>query len=220
MLDRFDWQPGHREALLGPNGAGKSTVIKLATGSLVPHRGRIVPDATGQPGYLPQATLPVGGLTAREQVAFAGWMNGMSRDDAWRSAAVALDGVGLGGRQDRRVRDLSGSQLRRVGIAEVLVNRPTSVFLDEPAVGLDPMQRALLRDVLSEIEVDQLVISTHQVDDLDRLVDTVTVISSGRLLYQGPVSDFLRLGEASGDTASALPAERAYSWLLAASPTA
>lgn len=197
--------------LLGPNGAGKSTLLGLAAGFHVPQRGTLA--ATGahgqnKVGWMPQEIRAVPGLSAREQVAYAGWLGGMKRNDAWIGAASALERVNLAAEIDKRSSALSGGQLRRVGLAEALVHSPDVLLLDEPTVGLDPAERARFRSILQSL-VGQcsVLVSTHMVDDLDELFDDVVVLDKGAVRYFGSVSEFLDLGSVDSGSRQA---ENAY----------
>lgn len=219
----FNWQvPPGRTVLLGPNGAGKTTLLALGATALAPASGTIQFGELGQRrrdraemrrliGWMPQAVYPIPGFTAQEQVAYAGWLKGMSRSTAWHQASDALDRVGLRSECGRLTSELSGGQRHRVGLAQLLVHNSEVLLLDEPTAGLDPTQRARFRDLVREIgESRQVVASTHQVDDLDDLFDTVVVIASSAIVFQGTVADFLRLAVPNAPFA----AESAYTSLV------
>lgn len=217
MLEGVTWEPGRIAALLGPNGAGKSTLFALASGARRPTSGRIDIDGTpvrpGQVAWMPQTTLAMPGLRAREQAALAGWMQGSSRADAWRASADLLASVGLTGQADVRSAELSGGQLRRLGLAEVLAGRPSAILLDEPTVGLDPIQRADLLALIGQLgERCQVLVATHLVDDLAGSFDSVAVLSDGALRFAGSVPEFLAAGGREG--AVAQRASRAYRHLV------
>ena len=210
--------------LLGPNGAGKSTLLSLGADALAPARGRVVlsdldparlPDRARYRravGWMAQQVRAVPGLTAQEQVSYAGWLKGLGRGRAWSAAAEGLERVGLAELAARKASTLSGGQLRRVGLAQVLVHGPEVLLLDEPTVGLDPAQRARFREILSALPPERpVVVSTHQVDDLSELFDTVVVIESGVIRFEGSVSAFLGLTPAD---VSGRRAEAAYAQVV------
>jgi ABC-2 type transport system ATP-binding protein len=210
VLDAFDWTvPPGRTVLLGPNGAGKSTLLALGADALRPQRG-VVSTADGAGlrrlvGWMPQSIQPISGLSCREQVAYAGWLKGLGRRTAWQRSAGALDRVGLADLAERRPGSLSGGQLRRLGLAQVLVHEPGVLLLDEPTAGLDPAQRARFRQLVDDLAVPMLV-STHQVDDLSARFDTVVVLLTGCIAFQGSVPEFFALaphGVAEGRRAEA-----------------
>lgn len=208
-----------RTVLLGPNGAGKSTLLALAASSIRPQRGVV-----GYRGWdterrrhrnayrmavawLPQAIESVPRLTAREQVAYTGWLKGMSRGAAWDAACHALDRVELGEVADRKVRLLSGGQQRRVGVAQSLVHDAEVLLLDEPTAGMDPRQRRVFHDLLGGLGC-HVVLSTHDVADLEGTYDHVVVLERGAVRFSGAVRDFLAL--APPGTAPGRMAEAAY----------
>ncbi|MFE5209854.1 ATP-binding cassette domain-containing protein [Streptomyces sp. NPDC056600] len=202
--------------LLGPNGAGKSTLLKLAAGLLEPDRGNIsLGDLSStmrtyrkRVAWMPQHIAPVPGLTTREYVAYLGWLKGMRKADAWEQSLTALDSVDLREQQGQKVSQLSGGQLRRAGLASALVHEAELVLLDEPTAGLDPRQRRVFRDVLSEVAARvPVLMSTHDVADLARESDQVTVVDAGAVRWHGGPRDFLALSSA---TAEAEAAEAAY----------
>lgn len=203
VLAGVSWVPGQRSALLGPNGAGKSTLFGVACGALRPRRGSVEVGGSavrpGRVGLMPQTIAALPSLRCQEQVALAGWMQGLSRTAAWEAAVVALDAVDLGSRASERASTLSGGQLRRLGVAEVLVAEPDVVLLDEPTVGLDPLQRDQVRALIAGLgDRCQVVVATHLVEDLETAFDTVTVLVDGTVRFDGSVEEFLGLSDAGG----------------------
>ncbi|KFG73585.1 ATP-binding cassette domain-containing protein [Streptomyces mutabilis] len=226
VLDRlsFAFPPG-RTVLLGPNGAGKTTLLALAASTLKPRSGTVSfaglnPGVRSQlrayrkrVGWMPQHITAVPGMTCREQVAYAGWLKGMSRRDAWHTSKEALGRVGLGKKADQSASSLSGGQLRRVGVAQTLVHSSRLVLMDEPTAGLDPAQRATFRKVVEQLaESADVVVSTHQTEDLTEVYDHVVVLSDGVIRFNGTVKEFY--AEAPSDTASGRLAEGAYAAVL------
>ena len=221
VLDAFSWQvPTGRTVLLGPNGAGKSTLLALGAGALSPRRGQVLIDGQSRKkipkqvvGWMPQHSLAVPGLTVGEQIQLAGWMQGLSDADARRATQVAAQMVDLEDLLGQQAASLSGGQVRRLGLAQSLVAEPKIILLDEPTVGLDPGQRSRFRGLLANLPLEMAVlVSTHQIDDLEDTFDTVVVINRGALTFEGAVTDFLLLGEGRNP---AERAERAYSKLVA-----
>ncbi|MFV2118345.1 ATP-binding cassette domain-containing protein [Streptomyces sp. Act-28] len=213
--------------LLGPNGAGKSTLLALAASALRPDSGEVRLNRIGttsrsdlkkyrrKVGWLPQQVQPVSGLKVREQVAYAGWLKGMSRRAAWDASHDALRRVNLLDLAERRSSQLSGGQLRRMGIAQVLVHDAEVVLMDEPTAGLDPRQRSVFRELVSNLsETASVVISTHQTEELANVYDSVVVLDRGRVRLQGPVASFFAL--APDGIAPERRAEYAYARLVTA----
>jgi ABC-2 type transport system ATP-binding protein len=205
--------PAGRTVLLGPNGAGKSTLLALAADALPPRSGRVVLDSVGSPrgrasrrayrsrvAWLPQQISPFPGLTVREHVAYAGWLKGLSRQDAWRRAGSAMDVVDLGAKADLKATQLSGGQARRMGIAGALVHEAEVMLLDEPTAGLDPSQRERFRDILRRIAPEvAVVVSTHQTEDVHESYDRVVLLHDGRVPFEGTVRDFVGPASATED---------------------
>lgn len=224
VFDGLTWTvPPGRTVLLGPNGAGKSTMLSLAATALRPNGGSIhygELDASlrrdrriwrQQIGWMPQQARAVPGLNVREQVAYAGWLKGLSRGDAWAAAATAVERVGLSGEAGRDSARLSGGQLRRVALAQLLIHDARLLLLDEPTAGLDPAQRSRFRELVQSVGAETpVIISTHQVDDLDDLYDTVVVLDRGTIRFQGSPAAFLALAPPN----AARPAEAAYAGLV------
>ncbi len=191
-------------AVLGPNGAGKSTLLALLAGWLLPTGGAISVHPTSGvsasrsrdlrrvTSLMPQDIRPIFGLTARDQVAYSGWLKGMPTRRSYDAAQHALGMVGLGSRAKFGVSRLSGGQRRRVGIASAAISSPAVLLLDEPQAGLDPEQRGSVRSALRSLDGVALVISTHQTDDLDDFYEGVLVIDEGRVVFSGTSKDFLR----------------------------
>ncbi|WP_078873703.1 MULTISPECIES: ATP-binding cassette domain-containing protein [unclassified Streptomyces] len=206
--------------LLGPNGAGKSTLLRLGAAVTYPRSGTVT--YQGIPSHkkayrsavawMPQQVTAMSGLTAREQVAYTGWLKGMSKRDAWDSAAQALERVDLTAQADTKAKRLSGGQLRRVGVASALVHKARAILLDEPTAGMDPRQRRIFRDLLAALSGEvQVLLSTHDVADLAEECDQVTVLDGGRIIFTGKTEDFL--AHAPSGTAPGRAAEAAYSAL-------
>ncbi len=214
---------------LGPNGAGKSTTMKIVMGLLRPSAGRAYvfgrdvhrdgPAARALVGYLPQQARFHPYRTCREVLEFVARLypgrvpRGALRD----RTDELLENVGLAELADRRTAGLSGGEAQRLGLAQALVSEPELLILDEPAAALDPEGR---RDVLGIIESLRgrvtIFYSTHILDDVQRVSDRVAVISGGRIVADGPVSDLLTGNEStwtlhtrgcSADTRAALTAE-------------
>jgi ABC-2 type transport system ATP-binding protein len=227
VLRSFDFEfPAGLTLLLGPNGAGKSTLLGLAASALRPATGRIALGsltATGRAlrafrrrvAWMPQQLQPFPGLTVREQVAYVGWLKGMAKRDAWERSIVALEQVGLGGFENRSPRKLSGGELRRLGVAQTLVHEAGWILMDEPTSGLDPLQRRQFHTVIGRLRgAANLVISTHQTEDIDSNYDSVVVLSAGRVCFCGTTRAFLALG--SGPVGSSGHVVSAYERALAA----
>jgi ABC-2 type transport system ATP-binding protein len=191
---------------LGPNGAGKTTTMKVLMGLIRPTSGaayvlgRDVRDGTAvraKIGYLPQNPSFYGKAKLRQMLAFVArrFMKG-SRKAVANRVSETLDMVGLGDKADRRVRALSGGELRRLGIAQAYIGRPELLILDEPSVGLDPEGRRDVLDLIESLREDTTVLfSTHILDDVQRVADHIAVLDQGEMVAQGSIAEFLSSGE-------------------------
>ncbi|WP_445402513.1 ABC transporter ATP-binding protein [Streptomyces sp. LE64] len=217
--------PAGNTVLLGPNGAGKSTLMAMGASALTPRSGEV---AFGElrparradlrayrraVSWLPQQATFLPGMTCREHVAYVGWLKGMGERQAWRAAPTAIERVGLAEKAKDKVDTLSGGQRQRLAIAQALVHRAKLLLLDEPTVGLDPRQRRRFLDLLVELRGSiDVVVSTHDIADLDQAFDEVVVVEGGRTRFQGGVAQFERHAEEG--CASGRRLESAYSMLL------
>ncbi|MFD4637823.1 ABC transporter ATP-binding protein [Lentzea sp. NPDC058436] len=205
--------------LLGPNGAGKTTLIRTlatvvgpASGELSLLGGMDLRQLRRRVGYLPQEFGHYRRFTVREFVAYVAWLKEMR--DIPAAVQRAIERVGLADRADDRMKTLSGGMIRRVGIAQAIVNDPEILLLDEPTAGLDPAQRLRFRELLTEIGTDAcVVVSTHLVEDVAAACTDVVLLSQGKLVFQGTPDQLATKGTAqhAGDS----PIERGYSAVLA-----
>jgi ABC-2 type transport system ATP-binding protein len=207
-LDNLNLQvPRHSIfGFLGPNGAGKTTTMKLLLGLIKPTAGSgsvlghdIVADGLAvreRIGYLPQQPQFYPEMTARETVHFAArfFFKGPEARIGDRVNEM-LDLVGLADKADRPIKNFSGGERQRLGIAQAQVNYPELLILDEPAAALDPIGR---HDVLAIMEklrhYATVFYSTHILDDVQQVSDTVAILNEGRLISQGAI-DLLLNGE-------------------------
>ncbi len=193
---------------LGPNGAGKSTTMKILMGLIRPGEGtahvlgRDVRDGTAvraQIGYLPQNPSFYDRMQVYRVLQFVArrFVVG-SRQAIMDRVEDTLALVGLSGKEGRRVGDLSGGELRRLGIAQAYIGHPELLILDEPSVGLDPAGRREVIDLLDALRQQTTVFySTHILDDVQRIADYIAVVDHGQILSQGSIDEFLSTGEAS-----------------------
>jgi ABC-2 type transport system ATP-binding protein len=213
--------------VLGPNGAGKTTLIRALATVLRPDDGVLellgqstsvragLRDLRRKLGYLPQSFGYYPRFTVREFVEYMAWLKEMPKTDIAGAVQQAIERVGLADRADEKMKTLSGGMLRRVGVAQAIVNDPAVLLLDEPTVGLDPAQRLQFRDLLRQVGTDTcVVVSTHLVEDVAAACSDVLLVDEGRLVFQGTPEQLTEAGDdaAPGDS----PTERGYSTLLAA----
>ncbi len=178
---------GEVVALIGPNGAGKSTLIRVLTGIEPPTAGSVDyggPETARPVGYLPQQPAFRPGFTARETLAYYGSLVG----DDEGVAREGLARVGLEAAADRPVEALSGGMTRLLGIAQATVGDPPVVVLDEPGSGLDPGMSVHVFEVAAELadEGRGVLLSSHDLELVERNADRVVVIDRGRIVEAGP----------------------------------
>jgi ABC-2 type transport system ATP-binding protein len=179
--------------LLGPNGAGKTTSINMLCGLLKPDAGRVLID--GQPvrngsrdvrtrvGVCPQEIILWERLTCIEQLTFVGQMYGLASKTARQRGESLLDNLGLTDKRDQQAGKLSGGMKRRLNLALALIHEPDIIVLDEPEAGLDPQSRVKVRDYIRQLAASKtIILTTHNMDEADRLADRVAIIDHGRLL--------------------------------------
>ena len=199
--------------LVGANGAGKSTLFRLLAGLQKPSTGRVTLLGSGAVGYLPQSPDLPRGATCTEFLTHVAWLQGVPRPLRADAVGRALESVDLTTRADSRIRTLSGGMARRLGIAQALVHDPDVVLLDEPTVGLDPVQRIAVREILEKVAVDRAVIvSTHLVEDVRGLASRVLVLSEGELVFDGDIPELE--GRAHASAPGETPLERAMATLI------
>mgnify|MGYP000055992900 FL=1 len=180
--------PGEVYGLVGPNGAGKTTLVRALTGTTTPEGevellGGEPADADPQlVGLLPQEFSPPARLTARELVAYYAGLYDEARD----IEAVLAD-VGLADTAGTFYEDLSGGQKRRACVATALVNDPEVLFLDEPTTGIDPQGRRDLWGLVERLadEGATVLVTTHYMEEAERLCDRVGMLADGRLVAEG-----------------------------------
>jgi len=213
--------------LLGPNGAGKTSLLRMIATAVPPTSGRLRllgrdPGQYGprqeirrRLGYLPQHLGYYPGFTVLEFVEYFALLKEMPTARIPAAVAAAVDRVELGGKAKARLRTLSGGMLRRVGIAQAIVNDPELLLLDEPTAGLDPEQRVAFRALLRDLgQRATVMVSTHLVEDVGAACTEVALMDQGRLVFHGTPADLTARGEGQG-TGDA-PLERGYSAVLAA----
>jgi ABC-2 type transport system ATP-binding protein len=203
--------------LVGANGAGKSTLFSLLAHQTPPSSGSVTGPRRASLGFLPQdATFPRY-ATVRAYLSHVAWLQRLPGRERAGAVERAVAAVGLTDRIDAKLGSLSGGMLRRVGIAQAIVNEPQLLLLDEPTAGLDPIQRVEIRQVLRDIGPESVVVmSTHLVEDVRGLADRVIILSHGALRFDGSVDELQLLGESAGaDAPGDSDLERGVAGLLA-----
>ena len=189
--------PGECFGLLGPNGAGKTTTLKLCLGLIEPDAGEIkllgepVPrrarEARKQVGVVPQFDNLDPDFTVEENLVVYGRYFGIREPQIRQRIAALLEFAGLAGRGDSKIMTLSGGMKRRLTLARALVNDPQVVFMDEPTTGLDPQARHLIWERLRRLtqEGKTLVLTTHFMEEAERLCHRLAIMDKGRIIAEG-----------------------------------
>lgn len=189
---------GRIQALLGPNGAGKSTLMRIITGQLRNYSGNVCIFGTKMPdrsallsiGYAPQPISLYTALTARENLRFFGAMAGLPDEQIVLRSEIVLEQTGLTGHAEEQVMSYSGGMQRRLNLAVALMHSPKLLLLDEPTVGVDPQSRNHIYDTLMELNAAGMTIllSTHIMEEAQRLCSSVTLADKGGVIFNGPMS--------------------------------
>ena len=197
-------RPGEVFGFLGPNGAGKSTTIKTLMGLIKPTSGaaRLFgvpvadPAARKRVGYLPENPAFYDFLTAREYLRFVGESFGMANDAIRAESDRVLSLLDLQAAADRPMRGYSKGMVQRLGLAQTLLHDPDLYILDEPMSGLDPIGRALVKEIILDLKKREKTVffSTHVTADAERVCDRIGVIVNGVLQQERVVGDLLREG--------------------------
>ncbi|UPV99514.1 ABC transporter ATP-binding protein [Halorussus gelatinilyticus] len=196
-LDGVSLSVGEGEVfgLIGPNGAGKTTLVRSLTGTTEPDSGTVSVFGTDPQsadrqrlGLLPQAFDPPERLTARELVAYYAGLYDEARDPDTVLAEVGLDAA-----DDTWYENLSGGQQRRTCVGTALVNDPDLLFLDEPTTGIDPAGRRALWTLVEDLadRGTTVFLTTHSMEEAERLADRVGLLADGELAAVGPPSDLV-----------------------------
>jgi ABC-2 type transport system ATP-binding protein len=187
---------------LGPNGAGKTTTIKLLLGLARPTAGsatlfgfdseRETLEVRRRIGYLAQDPRYYDYMTARQTLRFTARFFFETGAELDRHIATTLDLVGLGDKADRPIKGFSGGERQRLGLAQAQISKPELLILDEPAASLDPMGRRDVLEVMARLrEHTTIFYSTHILDDVQRISDTVAILNQGKLVAKAPIGELL-----------------------------
>jgi len=198
----FNLNKGEVLGFLGPNGAGKSTTMKMLTGNLAPSSGSVKicgidiienpREAKALIGYLPEQPPLYRELTVDEYLAVAARLHRVSRGHIKKAVQTAKERCGLTEMGKRLIENLSKGYQQRVGIAQAIIHNPMVVILDEPTVGLDPIQIRDIRALIQELGGEHSVIlSTHILPEVEMVCDHVQIIHKGKLVFNGSI-DVLR----------------------------
>lgn len=179
--------------LLGPNGAGKSTLMQILATITLPTQGKILwegVDVLGNPdmlrkdlGYLPQDFGVYPNLSAFEFLEYIAALKGIPGRNLRSRIDSLLEEVNLLSVRNKPIRTLSGGMRQRIGIAQVLLNNPKLIIMDEPTVGLDPEERVRFRNLLTDLSGNRIIIlSSHIISDIETIASHIAIMESGNLL--------------------------------------
>ena len=208
----LDVRAGEIFGFLGPNGAGKTTAIQMMCGLVSPDSGEVLIDGIpirggeastrARVGVCPQDNILWDKLTCLEQLEFVGECYGVRSGLARRRGQGLLESLGLAQKAHETAGKLSGGMKRRLNICLALVHDPEIVIFDEPEAGLDPQSRVLVRDYIRSLPTGAsgktVILTTHNMDEAERLADRVAIIDHGKLLVLG-TPDELKHSLGEGD---------------------
>lgn len=207
----FTVEKGHIYGFLGPNGAGKSTTMNMITGCLAATSGSISIDghdiyreaieAKRHIGYLPEQPPLYTDMTPFEYLSFVGRAKGLSKNELYDQMETVMEKTGIADVADRLIRNLSKGYKQRVGIAQAILGDPDVIILDEPTVGLDPIQIVEIRQLIQELGKEHTVIlSSHILQEISAVCDWVIMISQGKIVASDSMENLLA-GTAAGGSA-------------------
>lgn len=190
--------------LMGPNGAGKTTLMNIIVGNLKPDRGAIFFDkqnikSMGSKyreliGYMPQQQWMYENMTCTQFLTYMGALKDMSGKTAKKRIGEVLDLVNLRKERNKKIGSLSGGMKQRLLIAQAILNDPDILILDEPTAGVDPNERIRIRNLISSISFQKIVIvATHVVSDIEFIADEFILLKDGHLLYKEPYNELVSL---------------------------
>jgi ABC-2 type transport system ATP-binding protein len=191
-------EEGEVFGFLGPNGAGKTTTILMLLGLTEPTSGDVSVcgfspsreslEVKKRVGYLPESPGFYDDISARENLLYMARLNRIPEGEAQRRTAQVLEQVGLADEGRRLVKEYSRGMKQRLGIAEVLVKKPTAIFLDEPTLGIDPDGAIRILELIKDLNHDHgltVLLSSHQLQQVQQICNRVGIIVKGKLIVQG-----------------------------------
>lgn len=200
----FTIEKGVIYGFLGPNGAGKSTTMNIITGCLAATEGEVLiggHNITDEPmaakkliGYLPELPPVYMDMTPAEYLKFVAESKGVAKKDRAAQLDMVMEKTKIHDVKDRLIRNLSKGYRQRVGIAQALLGDPEIIILDEPTVGLDPMQIIEIRDLIRELGKDHtIILSSHILSEVQAVCDSIMIISKGKLAASDTAENLTRL---------------------------
>ena len=206
----LELKAGEVLGLLGPNGAGKSTILQMLSGTLAPHAGTILingidlkerpTEARSHIGYLPETPPLYKDMTIREYLNYCGKLHGLKGKPLKTSVESAIDDCQLGELQKRLIGNLSKGYQQRTGIAQAILHRPPLIILDEPTVGLDPLQLEQIRNLVRELGKSHgIILSTHILQEVDAVCERVQIINKGKTVLNESLDSLRQRGQSLED---------------------
>ena len=198
----FELAAGEILGFLGPNGAGKSTTMQMLTGNLAPTLGEISINgvdllenpkaAKASSGYLPENPPLYKEMTVTEYLVFCARLHLISKQQLKTACDLAIERCGLGEVRKRLIRNLSKGYQQRVGIAQAILHSPPVIILDEPTVGLDPIQILEIRQLIKTLgKTHGIILCTHILPEVQAVCNRVQIINQGELVYSADMADML-----------------------------
>lgn len=195
----FTLQRGEVLGFLGPNGAGKSTTMQMLTGNLAPSHGSIKIagmdlidnpiEAKATIGYLPDTPPLYKELTVDEYLSYCAQLNRIAKTAVKQAVNMAKERCGLTEHGKRVINNLSKGYQQRVGIAQAIIHSPDIVILDEPTVGLDPIQMIEIRKLIKELgQTHSVMLSSHILPEIQAICDNVQIINQGKLVFNASIN--------------------------------
>lgn len=186
--------------LLGPNGAGKSTLLQVITGNLRTSKGEILYNGSDINknaknykrvlGYVPQSQGIYERFTAEMFLEYMAILKAVDKKNIHTQVERVLDVVGLKGVKDRKIGGFSGGMQQRLLIAQALLGNPEIIVFDEPTAGLDPKERIKIRNFISRIAEDKIIlVATHVVSDVETIAKEIILLGKGKIIAQGMPSE-------------------------------
>ncbi|MGB5396310.1 MAG: ATP-binding cassette domain-containing protein [Gammaproteobacteria bacterium] len=202
----FELNAGDILGFLGPNGAGKSTTMQMLSGNLAPSEGEISIDgvdlldapkaAKSALGYLPELPPLYKELSVDEYLRYCAQLHRIARSDIASAVDLAKQRCGLGREGKRLIGNLSKGYQQRVGIAQAIVHSPRVIILDEPTVGLDPIQIREIRELITELGKEHgIILSTHILPEVQAVCNRVQIINRGKLVFASDMDSLLQRQE-------------------------
>ncbi len=204
----FQVQKGEFFGLLGPNGAGKTTTLNILSTLIRPDHGEVLIDGLSlgenlkdikhRIGIVPQEIALYEELSAFENLMFWGSLYDMPKAQIKTKALEVLEMVGLLDRRGDLIKTFSGGMKRRINIASALLHAPKVLLLDEPTAGVDPQSRNHIFELLENLNQAGITViyTTHYMEEVERLCDTIGIIDSGQIAAQGSLEELRRVSEA------------------------